>query len=224
MRILALILFVMYNGLCSDGRSRWQHSRVLDPSGAAVANANIAARNLDTGFERQTTSTSSGEFDLPLLTPGRYEISVTANGFSSFKQTGVIVQLSKPSTLDMRMALASAQQTVTVGADATVLNTATAEVIGDMNAKAMENMPITTRNTFNLALFAPGFNGRRDDEFGKPTFAFGGMQRRAFLIDGIDNTQRADPAGSESSRRKPCRKCVWPPTTWTPSMAAPSAE
>src|SRR6516165_9337652 len=49
------------------------------------------------------------------------------------------------------------------------------------------------RNTFNLALFAPGFNGRRDDEFGSPTFAFGGLHRRAFLIDGIDNTQGGGP-------------------------------
>jgi hypothetical protein len=57
----------------------------------------------------------------------------------------------------------------------------------------MQNLPLTTRNTFNLALFGPGFNGRRDDEFGNPTFAFGGMQRKAFLIDGIDNSQRGGP-------------------------------
>jgi len=62
-----------------------------------------------------------------------------------------------------------------------------------MNARSMQNMPITSRNTFNLALFAPGFNGTRDDEFGNPTFAFGGMQRRAFMVDGVDNTQRGGP-------------------------------
>src|ERR1700739_871049 len=59
----------------------------------------------------------------------------------------------------------------------------------------MQTMPITSRNTFNLALFAPGFNGTRDNEFGNPTFSFGGMQRRGFLIDGIDKTQRGG-AGS----------------------------
>jgi hypothetical protein len=62
-----------------------------------------------------------------------------------------------------------------------------------LDSNAMLNLPLTTRNTFNLALFAPGFNGRRDDEFGNPTFAFGGMQRKAFLIDGIDNSQRGGP-------------------------------
>lgn len=39
----------------------------------------------------------------------------------------------------------------------------------------------------------PGLNGTRDDEFGNPSFAFGGMQRKSFMIDGIDNTQRGGP-------------------------------
>jgi carboxypeptidase family protein/TonB-dependent receptor-like protein len=166
---------------------------VQDPAGSAVPKAAVKARNIDTGFERSALSSQDGEFEVPLLAPGRYEVTVAANGFAPFTQTGVVVQLAKASALDIRLALASAQQSVTVEADATILNTATTDVSGHLNSKAMENLPLTTRNTFNLALFAPGFNGRRDDEFGNPTFAFGGMQRRAFLIDGIDNSQRGGP-------------------------------
>ena len=166
---------------------------VQDPSSSAISQAHVRAKNLDSGFERSVTTDSSGSFELPLLTPGPYEVIVEANGFASYTQTGVQVQLAKVSALDVRMTLSATQQSVNVQGDATILNTATSDVSGDMNAKALENMPLTTRNTFNLALFAPGFNGRRDDEFGNPTFAFGGMQRRAFLIDGIDNTQRGGP-------------------------------
>ena len=122
-----------------------------------------------------------------------------------------------------RSSLASSQQSVTVQADASILTVAGTDVSGTLNSNAMENLPLTTRNTFNLALFAPGFNGRRDDEFGNPTFAFGGMQRKAFLIDGIDNSQRGGPGGSVSSRPKPCRKSASSPTPWTPNTAAPSA-
>jgi hypothetical protein len=174
----------------ADGSIR---GSVLDPTGSAVLGATVKTKNLETGFERTTSSTQSGEFEVPLLLPGRYEVTVSAAGFAPFTQTGVVVRLSKASTLDIRLSVATAQQAVTVEADATILNTTSTDVTGDMNSKAMENMPLTTRNTFNLALFAPGFNGRRDDEFGNPTFAFGGMQRRAFLIDGIDNTQRGGP-------------------------------
>ena len=174
----------------ADGSIR---GTIQDPSGGAVTGAAAAAKNLETGFERASVSADTGEFELPLLLPGRYEVTVTAKGFAPYKQTGVVVQLAKASTLDIRLSVASAEQSVTVEGDATILNTTSSDVAGDMNPKAMENMPLTTRNTFNLALFAPGYNGRRDDEFGNPTFAFGGMQRRAFLIDGIDNTQRGGP-------------------------------
>jgi outer membrane receptor protein involved in Fe transport len=173
----------------ADGSIR---GTVLDPTGSAVSGAAVKTKNLETGFERATVSSQIGEFELPLL-PGRYEVSVAAKGFAPFAQTGVVVHLAKASALDIRLSVAASQQTVTVEADATILNTTTTDVSGDVNSKAMENLPLTTRNTFNLALFGPGFNARRDDEFGNPTFAFGGMQRRAFLIDGIDNTQRGGP-------------------------------
>src|SRR5271157_4736434 len=166
---------------------------IHDPSSAAVANAAVNARNLDTGFERSSSSNQEGQFEVPLLPPGRYEVSISVQGFAPFKQTGIVVRLAKTSDLEVKLSLASSEQSVSVEADASILTTSSTDVSGDLNSKAMENLPLTTRNTFNLALFAPGFNGRRDDEFGNPTFAFGGLQRKAFLIDGIDNSQRGGP-------------------------------
>jgi hypothetical protein len=166
---------------------------VQDPSSAAVTGARITARNVETGFERSTTTGPEGGFEVPLLPPGRYEVAVTAAGFAEFRQIGIIVQLAKASGLDVMLQLPSAQAEVTVQADASILTLSDTAVSGTLDSNAMQNLPLTTRNTFNLALFAPGFNGRRDDEFGNPTFAFGGMQRRAFLIDGIDNSQRGGP-------------------------------
>ena len=174
----------------ADGSIR---GSVVDTSGSPVSGATAIAKNLATGFQRNGVSNDSGKYEVPLLPPGRYEISVSAKGFATFEQTGIVVQLSKVSTLDVRLGVASAQQSITVVGDTTILTTSGADVGGDVNAKAMENLPLTTRNTFNLALFAPGFNGRRDDEFGNPTFAFGGLQRKGFLIDGIDNSQRGGP-------------------------------
>jgi hypothetical protein len=193
-RLMVLMLLLgsplMAQTGAADGTIR---GTILDPSGGAVSGAAVTARNLETGFERGATSDQSGNYEVPLLPPGRYELKISAKGFATFDQTGILVQLSKASSLDVSLVLASSQQSVNVEADATILTTSGSDVGGDINARAMENLPLTTRNTFNLALFAPGFNGRRDDEFGNPTFAFGGMQRKAFLIDGIDNTQRGGP-------------------------------
>ena len=166
---------------------------VADPSGSPTPNASVKALNLATGFERRAQSGSDGAYELPLLPIGVYKVEVNAAGFAPFTQSGVSVELDKASTLNVALQVSTSQQAVTVEADASILNTQTFDVSGNMNEKSMENMPITSRNTFNLALFAPGLNGSRDDEFGNPTFAFGGMQRKAFLVDGIDNSQRGGP-------------------------------
>ncbi len=169
------------------------HGVVTDPNGGAIRDAKIRATNLATGFQREVPSNGQGEFEVPLLPLGKYKVDAAAPGFAPFSQAGVTVDLAKSSLVNIALSLGSATQAVTVQADATILNTQSFDVSGSMNQKSIENMPITSRNTFNLALYAPGLNGTRDDEFGNPTFAFGGMQRRGFLIDGIDNTQRGGP-------------------------------
>src|SRR5262249_8594608 len=166
---------------------------IQDPTGAAVSSAKISARSIETGFERTTSTDASGLYEVPLLPTGTYELTVTADGFAPYKQSGIAVLLAKASSVDVRLSVATAQPSVEVKADASILTVAGTDISGDINSLAMENLPLTTRNTFNLALFAPGYNGRRDDEFGNPTFAFGGLQRKAFLIDGVDNSQRGGP-------------------------------
>ena len=166
---------------------------VHDASGAVVPGVDVRARNLATGFSRNAQTNEFGQFDLPLLPLGSYEVEAAASGFSTFRQSPIGVELDKASNLTIALRVAGAESVIAVEADAPIVNSSTFDVVGRLDQRSMENMPITSRNSFNLALLAPGFNGRRDDEFGNPTFAFGGMQRRGFLIDGIDNTQRGGP-------------------------------
>ncbi len=166
---------------------------VRDTSGAAVAGAQVEARSRETGFIRKAQTNNDGSFTLPLLTVGQYNLVVTAGSFERFQQNGIDVRLGYAAPVSITLQPGSDTQTVTVNADASILNTETFDISDGLNQRAVENMPITSRNTFNLALLVPGLNGTRDDEFGNPTFAFGGLQRKAFLIDGIDNTQRGGP-------------------------------
>ena len=166
---------------------------ITDPTGSPIARASVVATGADTGFERQSQSNERGEYQVPLLPLGTYQITVDAPGFAHYTQTGIIVRIDAASQANVALQLGSSAQSVTVQSDASVLNTSTFNVGGTMNERSLANMPITSRNTFNLALFAPGFNGTADNEFGNPTFAFGGMQRRGFIVDGVDNTQRGGP-------------------------------
>src|SRR5262245_37415950 len=76
---------------------------VHDPSGAAVARASIRAHNRQTGYERKAMSDDLGGFELPLLPVGAYDVQVTAPGFASFEQRGVMVELARASDLTVRL-------------------------------------------------------------------------------------------------------------------------
>jgi len=196
------VLFAMLIALCLVARSGAAQTGnvtgtisglVADPSGAVISGATIVAVNADTGFSRTSVSNAQGQYEIPLLPIGTYALTITSPGYSTYQQRGIQVSLDSASVVDAHLNIGSAAQTISVTADASILSTESYDVAGGLNSVAVENAPITSRNTFNLALFAPGLNGTRDDEFGNPTFAFGGMQRKDFMIDGIDNTQRGGP-------------------------------
>lgn len=162
---------------------------VLDAAGNPVPMAVVRARGLASGFLRETRSDTTGRFSLALLPLGAYEVVVEAGGFAPYKKSGVEVGLGKISLLEVVLEVAPTAQTIVVEGDASILQIEP-WVSSRLTSMSVGNLPIASRNVQNLALFAPGFTGRRDDEFGTTQFAFGGMQRRGFMVDGADNTQR----------------------------------
>lgn len=148
---------------------------------------------MDTGFTRTAKSGADGSFALSLLPVGRYSLTVNAPSFETHHQVGIDVRLGFASAVTITLQPGGTSETVAVNANSSILNTETFDVSDGINQRSLENLPITSRNTFNLALLVPGLNGTRDDEFGNPSFAFGGEQRKAFTIDGVDNTQRGGP-------------------------------
>src|SRR3982750_4076663 len=69
------------------------HGIVVDSSGAVVPSAQIKAKQIDMGQTRSTASDSDGSYTLPTLPIGPYSIEVTAPGFSSYVQSGVVLQV-----------------------------------------------------------------------------------------------------------------------------------
>ena len=79
---------------------------VVDPSGAAVAGAQVTATHTGTGFNSVAVTNSSGEYVLPSLPPAVYNISVSSSGFSSFVQSGITLQQVNQLPLNGRNAAA----------------------------------------------------------------------------------------------------------------------
>jgi outer membrane receptor protein involved in Fe transport len=192
-RVIAVFILIFFSFVSLFGQTGLVNGsiegQVIDAKGSAVAGAVVRARSIATGFVREARSGQSGRFSLPLLPLGKYEVTVEASGFSTYTKSGVDVGVGQASMLQVELDVAPTRQTITVEGDASILRLEP-WVASRLTAVSMRNLPITSRNVQNLALFAAGLTGRRDDEFGTTQFAFGGMLRRGFMVDGADNTQR----------------------------------
>src|SRR4029079_333656 len=89
---------------------------VSDPQGALVPSATISIRNTGTNATRTVTAGDDGHYKAASLTPGNYEVKVTAQGFKSHVATGVNVEVGRTTPLDVKLEIGGSSETVTVTA------------------------------------------------------------------------------------------------------------
>src|SRR5256885_1287087 len=100
---------------------------VADPTGALVPGAALSLKNSETGAAYASKTTETGNYTLPSLPAGVYELSVEGSGFRKFVQSGIQVQVATTVRLDVTLQLGSAAETVTISASAPLLKTESAE-------------------------------------------------------------------------------------------------
>jgi hypothetical protein len=131
---------------------------VADPSGAAVAKANVAITNVDTGVTAQQTSDSDGNFRFSSLAPGQYKVSVTADGFST-QSLPFTLTTGETRSLPVALHLAGTQQSVEVTDQAPVLDTADSRLQMTIESKELHGLPLPGQNFAGLTALAPGVEG-----------------------------------------------------------------
>jgi len=132
---------------------------VLDPKGAAVPNANVALMNLDTNVKQEAVSNASGLYRFTSLAPGNYTVSATVQGFAP---ATVSFNLGTAQTRDvpLNLEVGRATSTVTVTAQAPLLDTSDSRMEQTLDTTALENLPLAGRNPTNVLTVAPGVTGR----------------------------------------------------------------
>jgi hypothetical protein len=169
---------------------------VRDASGAAVPNAAITVKNLDTNAARDSATGSDGRFRVPLLPPGNYEVRVGKPGFATYVQGPIVLRLNQSADLDVKLQVAGVNEAVTVIADAALINTTNAEIGANFDVKRVSELPLApNHNILNLALSVAGVSqlsgGNSTFATGGQSFAVNGMRTRSnnFMIDGSDSNQ-----------------------------------
>src|SRR5256884_1723752 len=95
---------------------------VMDPSGAAVGDAELTLTNKATGFEMKVTSNERGEYTLRNVTPGTYYLKVIKAGFQNYVQKDIVLTINQSGHADATLKLGSTTETVTVEGDKYLIN------------------------------------------------------------------------------------------------------
>src|ERR1041384_7881128 len=103
---------------------------VNDPAGAAVAGAEVSLVSPPTSFARATTTNSSGAYSFADVPPGRYDVTVSAQGFSSSVVSGLELNVADVRELNVALVAGQLKEEITVQAPAIVVETVGAEVAG----------------------------------------------------------------------------------------------
>src|SRR5262249_28195404 len=99
---------------------------VTDATGAAVAGASITAVHVETGFRPQTTSNPSGQYNLPGLTPGQYDLTFEFQGFKKAEQKGLTLQVDQNARIDISLEVGQVTESVEIAGHAPLVESQSA--------------------------------------------------------------------------------------------------
>ena len=165
---------------------------VTDPSGAVIPNAKIMLTNAATGFIRVVESNETGNYSAPQLPVGQYEIKVEAQGFKTYEQRGITLNVSTVVRIDAKLEIGSVGQTVMVEANALQVQTDTSDISQTITSSQIEDLSTNGRNVLQLTTLVPGASSTMPDfdipaaQWQNRSIYFNGMRQDAnnWKIDG----------------------------------------
>src|SRR5882757_1030629 len=129
---------------------------VTDLSGALVPNAAIAISNTDTGATRNITSNAEGFYSAPNLNPGNYEVKVSAKGFSTTLQKGIVLTVSSEQTFSPVLNVGKFDQIVVVTTAPPSIQSSSSTLSGAVDGTTVRELPLNGRDWTTLATLEPG--------------------------------------------------------------------
>ena len=152
---LVFALFVTAH-VCAQVAGSTLTGTVKDSSGAVIPNAQVAITDVDTGIARTVSAGGAGLYNAPNLSPGSYEIRVTATGFSTQLQKGITLTVGAQQVLDFTMRVGQMNQTVEITTEAPTVELTSSELGATVNATTVRELPLNGRSWTDLANLQPG--------------------------------------------------------------------
>ncbi len=167
---------------------------VVDGSGAAVPQARITVKNLQTGISRETVTNESGLYTVPALGAGRYSVTVSKQGFSTYGIPELVLQVDQSATANAQLQVGAVSESINVVGQAAAVDTRNSTLSTVITKEMVTDLPLNGRNVMQLLRLTPGtlqtsgtFNqaATRPEAGGELISASGGRgNSTTFVMDG----------------------------------------
>jgi hypothetical protein len=183
---------------------------VLDPTGAVLGGAAAEARNTATGVVTRVASSDTGNYTIPSLPAGSYELTVTAPGFKQYVRQGLTVQAAQTIRIDVTLEVGTASESVTVTDAAPLLKTESGEMSHVVSIQRMNNLPILQtggvagsggiRNPITAVALIPG-SALVVGQTGPTVRINGGVNNsQTMLVEGMDASNSLGQGASQQNQ------------------------
>ncbi|MBL8241955.1 MAG: carboxypeptidase regulatory-like domain-containing protein [Bryobacterales bacterium] len=203
MRKLALFLLLAASLLAQALSSL--NGTVTDPSGALVPNASLELTNLDTSAKRTASTSAAGAYAFPQLPPGRYSLTVKAQGFSARAFNELVLPVATPVTHNIQLEVGAITEVVSVEAAAAQVNVQDASLGNNFGQKAILELPMEGRNIIGLLSLQPGvtYYGENGNSYRSGNVNGGKADQANITLDGVDVNDQQDRTSFTAAIRLP---------------------
>ncbi|HVS83352.1 MAG TPA: TonB-dependent receptor [Pyrinomonadaceae bacterium] len=165
---------------------------VTDPNGAVIPGVDVTITNPETGLTRTTQTDNDGSYIVSELPIGTYRVTVKKAGFHDLTMRNVKVEVSTTTRADVSLLIAGGVDIIDIPAGEPVVNTAENNLGGSIQAKQLQELPISGRDFTKMLVLVPGSGGDPSGVADSPgsfgLFSINGNRGRSnnYLIDGTD--------------------------------------
>jgi hypothetical protein len=128
--------------------------RVTDESGAVLPGVTVTATQTDTGLTRTAVTNENGTYVLPSLPTGPYRLEAALQGFRTYSQTGIVLQVAAAPVINVALAIGSLEETVSVEAAAPLVDVQSAGIGDIVSNERIVELPLQGRQVTDLIVLA----------------------------------------------------------------------
>src|SRR4029453_7571593 len=150
------LIFLLSTGIAWAQGIAQLNGTVRDSSGAVLPGVTVTVTQTDTGLVRTAVTDESGAYLLTNLPTGPYRLEAALQGFRSYVQTGIVLQVGGTPTVNAVLAVGALEEVVTVEAAAPIVDVKSSGISSVVNSEQIVNLPLQGRQVTDLIVLAGG--------------------------------------------------------------------